>query len=292
MTAPKQQALIKSPLRYPGGKSKAIKIIVQYFPANFSEYREPFVGGGSLFIYLKQKFPHLKIWINDLNKELFLFWKFAQSNLEALVKEIRYIKSNSSDGKKLFEDLTNVDLEKLSDFERAVRFFVLNRITFSGTVESGGFSQEAFHKRFTDSSIARLEQMTDILKDIKITNLDYSELLFVSGQNILIFFDPPYFCATRSRLYGKDGNLHISFEHQRFFDLVKKCQYQWLITYDNSPEIRKNFDLFNLVEWELQYGMNNYKQSYAARGKELIITNYKIPKDYQDFKQLSLDLSD
>jgi hypothetical protein len=38
--------------------------------------------------------------------------------------------------------------------------------------------------------------------------------------------------------------------------------------------------------------MNNYKQSYAARGKELIITNYKIPKDYQDFKQLSLDLSD
>jgi DNA adenine methylase len=134
--------------------------------------------------------------------------------------------------------------------------------------------------------------MTDILKDIKITNLDYSELLFVSGQNILIFFDPPYFCATRSRLYGKDGNLHISFKHQRFFDLVKKCQYQWLITYDNSPEIRKNFDLFNLVEWELQYGMNNYKQSYAARGKELIITNYKIPKDYQDFNQLSLDLSD
>lgn len=71
------KAMIKSPLRYPGGKSKAIDQIAEYIPNNFSEYREPFVGGGSVFIYLKQKFPHIKFWINDLNRELFLFWKFS-----------------------------------------------------------------------------------------------------------------------------------------------------------------------------------------------------------------------
>ena len=63
--------MLKSPLRYPGGKSKAINQITEYLPNNFSAFREPFVGGGSVFIYLKQKFPQIKFWINDLNMEVF-----------------------------------------------------------------------------------------------------------------------------------------------------------------------------------------------------------------------------
>ncbi|WP_414755028.1 DNA adenine methylase [Anabaena sp. CCY 9910] len=269
--------MLKSPLRYPGGKSKAIKQIIEYLPASFHEYREPFVGGGSVFIYLKQKFPKLKIWINDLNTELFLFWRLAQSNLPELVQEIRRVKDRYQDGKSLFLELTTVDVTSLSDFDRAVRFFILNRITFSGTVESGGFSQQAFQKRFTYSSIERLEKLENILtEDIKITNLDYSQLLNREQNDIFIFLDPPYFSATKSRLYGKDGNLHTSFEHQRFAELLQQCPHRWLITYDNSPEIRANFSSAYIYEWELQYGMNNYKQSGAAKGQELFISNYEI----------------
>ncbi|MBD2336977.1 DNA adenine methylase [Calothrix sp. FACHB-156] len=269
--------MFKSPLRYPGGKSKAINQIIEYLPENFTEFREPFVGGGSVFIYLKQKFPNLKIWINDLNRELFLFWKFAQSDISELVKEIRHIKHKYTDGKLLFTELTTVDINQLSDFERAVRFFVLNRITFSGTVESGGYSQEAFHKRFTNSSIDRLEKLESILSnDILITNLDYSELLYAPGEKVFLFLDPPYFIATKSKLYGKGGKLHTSFEHQKFAEILKQCHHNWLITYDDSPNIRENFKWANVFEWELQYGMNNYKQSNAAKGKELFITNYKI----------------
>ncbi|MGB3651301.1 MAG: DNA adenine methylase [Rivularia sp. (in: cyanobacteria)] len=267
--------MIKSPLRYPGGKSKALKKIIQYLPDNFDEYREPFVGGGSLFIYLKQKFPDLKIWINDLNPELFFFWKIAQLNLPQLIEEIRFIKDSHTNGKLLFTELTTVDKNKLSNLERAVRFFVLNRITFSGTVEAGGFSEQAFHKRFTYSSIERLEKLETILsEDVKITNLDYSELLHPKGKNVFLFLDPPYFTATKSKLYGKDGNLHTSFEHTRFAEAVKQCDRNWLITYDDSFQIRENFKSLNIFEWELQYGMNNYKQSSAAKGKELLITNY------------------
>jgi DNA adenine methylase len=293
--------MIKSPLRYPGGKSKAINQIAEYLPDSFSEFREPFVGGGSVFIYLKQKFPYLKIWINDLNRELFLFWKSTQSHLPQLIEEIRRVKDKSTDGKLLFEELTNVDINNLSDFDRAVRFFVLNRITFSGTVESGGFSEQAFHKRFTYSSIDRLEKLETILTgDVKITNLDYGELLHADGKDVCIFLDPPYFAATKSKLYGKDGDLHTSFEHQRFAELVTECRHRWLITYDDSPQIRENFQYSNVFEWELQYGMNNYKQSSAAKGKELFITNYEIRsnfsinknnnQDFQAHQQLNLEL--
>lgn len=269
--------MIKSPLRYPGGKSKAINQIVEYLPKTFAEFREPFIGGGSVFIYLKQKFPHLKFWINDLNQELFLFWKIAQSDISSLVQEVHQIKDKYTNGKLLFTELTSVDVNSLSDLERAVRFFVLNRITFSGTVESGGFSQEAFHKRFTYSSIERLEKLETLLtQDIKITNLDYSELINTAGENVFLFLDPPYFSATKSKLYGKDGDLHTSFDHQRFAEILQECPHQWLITYDDSPQIREKFKYSNIYEWELQYGMNNYKQGRAAKGKELFINNYRI----------------
>lgn len=90
-----KNSLVKSPLRFPGVKSKAIKQIIQHLPKNLSkstEYRELFSRGGSMFIYLKQTYPNLNIWINDLNHELYLFWKIAQSDLKELVIALREIK--------------------------------------------------------------------------------------------------------------------------------------------------------------------------------------------------------
>ena len=54
---------LKTPLRYPGGKSRAVTKMGQYFPnlRDYTEYREPFLGGGSVAIYVSQMYPHLKI---------------------------------------------------------------------------------------------------------------------------------------------------------------------------------------------------------------------------------------
>ncbi|MEB3180012.1 MAG: DNA adenine methylase [Nostocaceae cyanobacterium] len=281
--------MITSPLRYPGGKQKAINQIINYLPTTFSEYREPFVGGGSLFIYLKQKYPKLKFWINDLNPELFLFWKYSKLYLDDLLTEIRKIKNHHNDGRQLFEIFTFTETSKLSELERAVRFFVLNRITFSGTIESGGYSEQSFHKRFTESSIERLANLNNIFSNVQITNLDYSEVIHQSGDDVFIFLDPPYFKATKSRLYGKRGELHTSFDHERFAAEMKRCPHQWLITYDDSIEIRKNFDFAYIYSWEMQYGMNNYKQALAQKGKELFISNYEV-KQENNPHQLTLNL--
>ncbi|GAB4306482.1 DNA adenine methylase [Cyanobacterium aponinum AL20118] len=281
--------MIKSPLRYPGGKSRAIDYLCQHLPDDFSEYREPMVGGGSMFIYLKQKNPGLKIWINDLNPELYLFWKIAQSDLVNLVNEIKKCKENYQDGKQLFRELTTVNIENLTDLERATRFFILNRITFSGTVESGGFSQGAFEKRFTDSSIERLELLEQILKDITITNLDFENVIKDNSNNAFLFLDPPYYNNAKSKLYGKKGNLHSEFNHKKFINIIKKCQHKWLITYDNCKFIKDNFVEYYLQEWELQYGMNNYKKSSVPKGKELLIMNYLPSIQDKQNQQLTLN---
>lgn len=267
-------SLIKSPLRYPGGKSRAIPQLSRYLPPSFEEYREPFVGGGSVFIWLKQRFPQRQFWINDLNRDVYAFWLAAQQDSERLVGEIERIKRETSDGKSLFVELASQNTAGLSDFERAVRFFVLNRISFSGTVDSGGYSQKAFESRFTDSSIERLKPLQELLAGVRITNFDYREILQANGEGVFIFLDPPYLTATKSRLYGKDGILHTTFNHTEFADELRQNQHQWLITYDDSVQIRRNFAFANCYEWEMQYGMNNYKQGSAAKGKELFLANY------------------
>lgn len=267
---------VKSPLRYPGGKSKALKQILPIIQEEFDEFREPMVGGGSVFFALAQLWPEKKFWINDINRDLYLFWYYCKNDLEELTSGVKQIKTNEMEGQALFLRLTD-PLVTFTDMERAVRFFVLNRITFSGTVESGGYSQQAFERRFTDSSIERLAKIGAIMQNTNISNVDYDEVLSKDGKNVFIFLDPPYLSTSSSKLYGRNGDLHSSFDHARFAKSMQACRHKWLITYDNSPEVRKLFSFANIYEWELQYGMNNYKQRSAAKGNELFISNYEIP---------------
>ena len=272
----------KSPLRYPGGKSRALKQILPRVPLNISEFREPFVGGGSVFFAIRSLFQDRikSYWINDLNYDLYCFWKEVRDNAPDLVAMLRETHTTTTDGRALFEELTeakdelNQNRNALSEFQRAVRFFVLNRITFSGIVDSGGYSQSAYEKRFTDSSIERVKNISPYLAGTKITNGDYTEALCQDGNNVFIFLDPPYWKATESKLYGVRGTLHTTFDHAQFAENMRKCRHKWLITYDDSPVIRELFAFAEIQEWTLQYGMNNYRKTSAAKGDELFIKNY------------------
>lgn len=275
---------VRSPLRYPGGKFRAISRILAKIPLDINEYYEPMVGGGSVFLAVKHRHPDRPIWINDLNPEVYYFWLCARDRLPDLVAEVRAIKKMRSDGRALFKELSKADVSTLSECDRAVRFFVLNRITFSGTIEAGGYSQKSFEQRFTDSSIERLSRLDTVLDRVKITNLDYSQLLQTPGERVFIFLDPPYFSATQSKLYGKRGQLHTDFDHRRFAEEVRGCPHRWLITYDDCAEVRQNFQFARLYEWQLQYGMNNYKQENAAKGAELFVANYDVLHDAEEAK--------
>ncbi|MDH6058258.1 DNA adenine methylase [Umezakia ovalisporum] len=268
--------MLKSPLRYPGGKQKAIPQIAHYLLPKFKEFREPFVGGGSVFFHVSQKYQYMHCWVNDLNRELYYFWHQVKTNLPELVESVWKVKKQTTDGRTLFKSLATADTSTMSPLYRAVRFFVLNRITFSGTIESGGYSGASFKGRFTDSSIERLAALDGCFINTRVTNFDYSTLLTEPGEDVFIFLDPPYFSKSESKLYGKKGDLHKSFDHSRFAKLMAECSHKWLITYDNCEEVRRNFAFAYIYEWELQYGMNNYKQQKAGKGKELFITNYPV----------------
>ena len=238
---------VKSPLRYPGGKSRALKQILPQVPATLEEYREPFVGGGSVFLAIKHLFRGRirRYIINDLNRDLVLFWRAAQLDIDSLAQGVQAFKDGYDNGRELWRFMHTAG-NMTSDLERAVRFFVLNRITFSGVVDSGGYSQYAFERRFTPSSIGRLWRVAPLLREVEICYGDYESHLFTEGDNVFIFLDPPYWSATQSRLYGVNGELHAQFDHERFAENMRRCPHKWLITYDDSPKIRDLFSFANV----------------------------------------------
>lgn len=266
--------MIKSPLRYPRGKSRSVERIASLIP-QFDEFREPFVGGGSVFIHLKQKFPNKKYWINDIYPALFKFWEMSQNNVKNVIEQVLIWRVEYPVGKDLHKFLSD-NMLNFNDLEKAAAFFIFNRITFSGTTEAGGFSEQAFKARFTDSSIERLKPIEKLLKNVKVTNDDYQKVIEAEGENVFIFLDPPYFSATKSALYGKNGHLHKSFDHERFAESLQNCPHKWLITYDDSPFIHALFPFAHITPWQLTYGMRNVNKDSDQKGEELFISNYPL----------------
>ena len=264
--------MIKSPLRYPGGKSRAAELITSLLP-DYDEFREPFLGGGSVLLYAKQTAPDKKYWGNDIYPELFKFWEQAQNNIESLLRQIYEWRKCYTIGKELHRFL-NQNMSRFNGLEKAAAFFIYNRITFSGTSLSGGFSEGAFLLRFTESSIQRLIPFAQVIQDIKLTNDDYVKAVEQDGEKVFLFLDPPYYSATKSALYGKNGHLHKSFNHEKFAETMRRCRHKWLITYDDNEYIRDLFSFANIIPWNLTYGMRNVTKDSDQNGKEIFVSNY------------------
>ena len=269
---------IKTPLRYPGGKSRASDIIISHFPKEFNTYIEPFVGGGSVFIKLKQLYPDKNYWINDLFHDLYCFWYIMQTHHDELVWIINQWKKQYPNGKELYDFLHN-NIFNFNKIERAAAFFIFNRITFSGTSLSGGYSQESFEKRFTQSSIDRIKSASTLLKNTNITNMDYIDVINSIPNNdndTFIFLDPPYYSNKKSLLYGPNGQLHKTFDHDKLFQYISNVKTKWLITYDNSEYIKSLYKNYNISNLNFTYGMNNVSKNKNndMNATEIIIKNY------------------
>lgn len=265
----------RSPLRYPGGKQKAIKQIAAMLPKKVLEFREPMVGGGSVYFHARSTHLAEKYWINDQFRELVAFWQIVQNKgdcarLQKDLEELRCSFQNPDEIKEYF--LKAREEEPSNSYRQAFLFFFFNRVTFSGTTRAGGFSRAASTNRFTASSIGRLKNLPEALENTRVTHGDFEDVILEPGKDTFIFLDPPYYTATR--LYGRNGSLH-QFDHKRLSMLLKKTQHKFLITYDDCPEIRDLYKWAGIKEWSLQYGMNNCnRQRLSKVGSEIFILNY------------------
>ena len=271
---------LKTPLRYPGGKSRACTKLDQYIPNldGYSEYREPFLGGGSVAIHITKKYPHLDVWVNDLYEPLYNFWRVLQDDGYNLYKKLQELKSRYPDpisAKGLFlESKEYLNDESNNDaLWRAVSFYTVNKCSFSGLTESSSFSKQASDSNFSMRGIEKLQGYTKIIENWKITNLSYEQLL-TDNKNIFTYLDPPY--EIGSNLYGKKGSMHSGFNHDHFAVKCDRFVGPQLISYNSSQLIKDRFDGWQTGEFDLTYTMRSvgeYMREQKDR-KELLLFNY------------------
>jgi DNA adenine methylase len=248
-------------LRYPGGKSRACKLLDKIFKEYFDESQfdnliSPFIGGASFEFYFQNKY-NKKVIANDLFTPLFNFWMQVKTDKILLTEKLK-LKKNIS--KSEFEDYKNKILELNDDqLEQAYYYFIVNRCSFSGSTTSGGFSCEASKKRYTLSSIIRIENLN--LDNFDFYNEDFEKFINDNATDkSLLFLDPPYKLEKGSKLYGTKGDLHISFDHQKLFDTVKKYK-NWIMTYNDCEFIRNLYKDYIILDESWAYGMNKSKKS-------------------------------
>ena len=272
---------LKTPLRYPGGKSRACTKLDVYIPdlRDYKEYREPFLGGGSVAIHITKKYPNLDVWVNDLYEPLYNFWRVLQDDGYKMFKRLQELKSRYPDrgsAKGLFLEAKDVvnDYDQPNLF-RACAFYVINKCSFSGLTESSSFSAQASDSNFSMRGIEKLPGYTQIIRNWKITNLSYEQLL-TDDKNVFTYLDPPY--DIRSNLYGRKGSMHNGFSHDGFAADCDRFIGPQLISYNSSQLVKDRFEGWEVGEFDLTYTMRSvgeYMREQKER-KELLLFNYGI----------------
>ena len=284
---------LKTPLRYPGGKSRAVTKMAQYFPdmRKYVEYREPFLGGGSVAIHMTKMYPHLKITVNDLYEPLINFWTQLQTFGDELTnklidykinhpnpsKELRTEKGTKFPAQELFLNSKEVINDSSFDpIERAAAFYIVNKCSFSGLTESSSFSKQASVSNFSMRGIEKLPEYSQIISHWHINSYSY-EYCFRTDihDGLFMNLDPPY--DIKDNLYGKKGAMHKGFDHDQFAEDCSQSSVHQLISYNSDQLVKDRFKGWKAGEFNLTYTMRSvgeYMKDQQER-KELLLFNYE-----------------
>jgi site-specific DNA-adenine methylase len=275
---------LKTCLRYPGGKSRAVTKMDPYFPdlRNYDEFREPFVGGGSVAIHITKKYPYLNIWVNDLYEPLVNFWQQLQMFGTELKDELSGYKL-AHITPELARELFTSSKDKINDIsasnlDRAVAFYIVNKCSFSGLTESSSFSPQASNSNFSLRGIEKLPEYSKLISKWRITNYSY-DYLMDGNKGAFMYLDPPY--DIKDNLYGRKGSMHKGFDHDKFVADCDSNNMDQLVSYNSDQLVKDRFTNWNAAEFDLTYTMRSvgeYMRDQKQR-KELLLFNYiKTPK--------------
>ena len=272
---------LKTPLRYPGGKSRACVKMDPYFPdlRNYTEFREPFLGGGSVAIHITKKYPNLNIWVNDLYEPLVNFWQQLQIfgvDVKDKLVDLKSKHNTPDKARELFlKSKVCINEPILSNLDRAVSFYVVNKCSFSGLTESSSFSEQASNNNFSMRGIEKLPEYSKVIEHWRITNYSYDYLLD-GDTTAFVYLDPPY--DIKDNLYGRKGSMHKGFDHDKFAADCNANNMDMLVSYNTDQLVKNRFlgGKWNAAEFDLTYTMRSvgeYMRDQKQR-KELLLFNY------------------
>ena len=266
----------KTPLRYPGGKSRAVKHILPLIPEDITELCSPFLGGGSVELAVAARGTPVHAY--DIFEPLVWFWNalLTDPRLLAMCADSYRKEHPDFEGQEglLKEDFIRLRNElRESDrfsFTNAAKFYAINRSSFSGATFSGGWSKRASYKRFTDSSIDRVYNFREPNLAV---NCESFEVSIDRHPDAFLYCDPPYLLGDdKDKLYGDRGDTHYGFNHRALYDKLSQ-RVGWVLSYNDCQEIRDLYKDYEILEATWAYGMKNVGGTTMGNSSEILIIN-------------------
>ena len=261
----------RSPFRYPGGKGFLTDLLrqkIKEIPGPSRGYAEPFCGGAGAAINLLLDGNVDKIFLNDLDSRVYSAWVALVTENDRFLEKLSDIEVTVEEWQNQRSTATNHSSGY--DFDAGFATYFLNRTSRAGIVVGsgpiGGYAQAGNWKidaRFyRGTMMKRIKEIGAQRDKIFLTNLPAEEFLQEiqdSGDSdqTFVFIDPPYF-EIGSRLYldGMGEKGHNSLAEKLKNGLVTN----WLMTYDDHPEIRKLYKDFNITELEVLYSLQRQRK--------------------------------
>ena len=266
--------LVASPLRYPGGKAKLFPFFAGLIEANGlfgCEYWEPYAGGAGLALNLLAGGFVSRIHLNDLDPGIFAFWSSATKSPRTLCSLISDAELNIDEWFRQREIWRRP--QDHSEIELGFATLYLNRANRSGIIEGagpvGGYHQSGalrLDARFNkETIIARIKFVEFVSDRIEVSNLDAIDYI---GTHVpdkdLMYLDPPYYVRGQ-RLYK---NFYEHDDHVEISKCVRELSTNWIVSYDDVPEIRRLYAWVNPLQLTLRYTAGN-----SAQGREVVFVS-------------------
>lgn len=285
---------MKTPIRYAGGKTRAIKIISPYLN-NETKIVSPFMGGGSLEVNWASK--GIEVVAYDLFDVLANFWNVLLNKNQELVDKLKTINPTPDEYKRIKEILMTWEntQEMLKDWNTdhykrdnlitlddvtAAAYYYFNHNTSYGPGYLGWGSSVYLKQDKWDKMIESIKKFN--VPKLSVRQGSFDEVL-PNHINDSLYLDPPYFLEK-----DKDNKMftgiypmrnipvhHDGFNHELLRDLLLKHKGKFVLSYNNCETIREYYKDFEQIFPTWNYSMGNGETRIGKNREEAGITNSK-----------------
>jgi len=252
--------VLRSPLCYPGGKSRLVKVLLDHIPKH-EIYVEPFAGAASLFFAKK---PVKKEVISDIDPELINFYK--------KLRNVKTLKCDIKPSEKSFYEVKKKNPKSLCDF------YYYNQCSYGCKRETYGWGKCERNKRIQGIKVLKrnLPKIQERLKQATILNEDFEKVVKkFDSPKTFFYFDPPYHKIKGVYRYG-------DFDTKRLAEVCKRIKGKFLISLNDHPEVWDMFKGFHIKRVKHYYTLQNKGEGFEAKKPvtELLIANYDLDSPF------------
>jgi DNA adenine methylase len=243
-----------SPLCRVGRKKPIQDKVVRLSPKDIKIYVEPFVGTGDIFFAMSLDPEKVKSYINDKDSDVANAFKIMKSNPN--IDNIGKFKDMSLEQVKSFVKGSHSGLDKLAQI-------IYNLCGTFGALGKG----KIYKNPNIEPKLRKMPLYAEYLKNTSISNTDYKSLFSHDSPNTFFYLDPPY---EKSKGLYKDAAI----DYKQMADRLKKLKGKFLLSINDSAEIRETFKDFKIMGLAVKGGGQANTDIGVKIRKELFIKNY------------------